>query len=502
MQRIEQEYTKSEYTKRSMNFDDQMRQEWSVGAAIHCARRWVGRGTRCHSIRLEDVCPSPPIIGRNELLPLPILPFSVGEIYQVVRFSVLILCILASFLFFPLTASAHVSASSGHITGQLLDGTKNNTPLAGQQVTLQEAQGANAKDVSTVTTDVHGDYSFSNLSTDKTINYAVYMSYQGAQYLSALVALDTASTQKVNLTVYEATKSTAKIAVLLDTILMHQPDPQTGLMNVSEILSFRNLDSHTYVGSFDTSKGKPNTLRFSLPGNAKNVTLGTGFDGYQTVQVDLGFATNATLPPGITQFSFSYQIPYTAAAYNFRYVVVYPTLQLSLLVPPTLQVDPGFMSSAGITNSGDHPYRLFQSSDLLANDEVHVTLEGLTAPTTNSSTPVLNTNTIWLIVGGIVLLAIIAIVGFLSSFNRRKKRAETRKRSKGKSTTSVTAKDTKKEVIPTTPKDKKEALLQELLTLDKSYESGKLSKAVYNDRRAKTKARLRSLLSEQEAARR
>ncbi len=503
MQRIEQEYTKIEYTKCLMNFDNQIQQRWSVGAAIHCAQRWGRwRGNSSVTIFLPNVNPPQPIFGRNELLPLPMLPFSVVKIRQVVRSSIFILCILASFLLFPFTASAHMLAGSGHITGQLLDGTKNNVPLAGQQVTLQEAQGANARDVSTVTTDAHGNYSFANLATNKTINYAVYMQYQGAQYVSNLVALDTNPTQKVNLTVYEATKSTAKIAVLQDTILMHQPDAQTGLMTVSEILSFRNLDSHTYVGSFDTSKGKPNTLRFSLPGNAKNVTLGTGFDGYQTVQVDLGFATNAALPPGITQFSFSYQIAYSAAAYNFRYVVVYPTLQLSLLVPPSLQVDPGFMSSDGITNSGDHPYRLFKSSDLLSNDEVHVTLEGLQTATTNSPTQLLNTNTIWLIVGGIVLLAIIAIVGFLSSFNRRKKKGVTHKRNKGKSASSVTAKNIKKEAIPATPRDKKEVLLQELLTLDKAFESGKLSKAVYTDRRAKTKARLRSLLSEQEAARR
>jgi len=481
MQRIEQEHTKFEYTnvRRGHN---------SLRSGSH-TRMMEGMETLIQSFHL---CAWER--GRNELWPL-----------QVVRSSMVILCILGSFLLFPLSASAHTLAGSGHVTGQLLDGTKNNAPLAGQQVTLQEAQGANAQDVSTVTTDAHGGYSFSNLATDKTINYAVYMRYQGAQYVSDLVALDTNPTQHLNLTVYEATKSTAKIAILQDTILMHSPDVQKSVMNVSEILSFRNLDSHTYVGAFDTSKGKPNTLRFSLPGNAKNVTLGTGFDGYQTIQVDLGFATDAALPPGITQFSFSYQIPYSAAAYNFRYVIVYPTLQLSLLVPPTLQVDPGFMASAGITNSGDHPYRLFKSSDLLTNDEVHVTLEGLSTTTTTSPTQLLNTNTIWLVVGGVILLAIIAIVGYLASFNRRKKTVA--KRSKSKSTSSITktAKNTrgqKEPVVPATPKDKKEALLQELLTLDKSFESGKLSKAVYNDRRAKTKARLRSLLNEQEAARR
>ena len=417
---------------------------------------------------------------------------------------IIFFCILASFFLFPLTASAHTFAGSGHITGQLLDATKNNVPLVGKQVTLQEAQGASAKDVSTVTTDAHGGYSFTNLATDKTINYALYIRFQGAQYVSDLIALDSNPTQKLNLSVYEATTSIAKIAVLQDTILMHQPDVQKGVINVSEILSFRNLDSRTYVGSFDTSKGKPNALRFSLPGSAKNVTVGTGFDGYTTAQVDLGFATDAALPPGITQFSFSYQIPYSAATYDFRYVIVYPTLQLSVLIPPTLQVDPGFMASDGITNSGDHPYRLFKSSDLITNDEIHLTLEGLSTTKTDAITPLFNTNIIWLVVGGIVLLAIMAIVGYLFMFNRRKKTVVTRKQGKGKSTSSapVLANSTKKEPIPATPKDKKEVLLQELLSLDKAFESGKLSKAVYNDRRAKTKARLRSLLSEQEAARR
>jgi hypothetical protein len=41
-----------------------------------------------------------------------------------------------------------------------------------------------------------------------------------------------------------------------------------------------------------------------------------------------------------------------------------------------------------------------------------------------------------------------------------------------------------------------------LLALDKEFEAGKLKKAVYQERRAKTKARLRTLMSEQETAKR
>ena len=51
-------------------------------------------------------------------------------------------------------------------------------------------------------------------------------------------------------------------------------------------------------------------------------------------------------------------------------------------------------------------------------------------------------------------------------------------------------------VPPKTDKTAEQALLQELLDLDKAFEGGKITKAAYQERRAKTKARLRALMSE------
>src|SRR5437879_8589404 len=118
---------------------------------------------------------------------------------------------------FPIP-SAH-AASTGRIFGQLLNGTHKNAPVAGQSVTLQMAQGNTAKDLTSVTTDAQGSYVFPNLATDKTISYALYIRYQGAQYSSAIVTLDTKPAQQLNLTVYDATNSTANIAVVRATLL-------------------------------------------------------------------------------------------------------------------------------------------------------------------------------------------------------------------------------------------------------------------------------------------
>src|SRR6266480_3401897 len=274
---------------------------------------------------------------------------------------------------------ANAAGKTGHIYGQLLDGSNKNAPVAGAHVTLQMAQGDNARDVSSVTTDAHGSFSFADLSTGKSISYAVYSRYQRAQYTSAIISLDTKPAQQLNLTVYQATKSIANIAIVRATILLRQPDAQKGIIPVSELFIFRNLDNRTYVGSLDASNGKPNALRFSLPHTARNVSLGKGFDGYTAIQVDSGFASNAAIPPGDSQFAFSFDMPYTASSYDFNYTVVYPTVILTFLVSSGIQASSDTLTSQGPITSEQQTYNLLQAKTLLANKEVHVQLDGLSA---------------------------------------------------------------------------------------------------------------------------
>src|SRR6266699_4439349 len=130
------------------------------------------------------------------------------------RLLALPLFISLALLLFPLPSSAHAAAGTGRIYGQLLDGTKRNAPLADQSITLQMAQGDTSRDLTSVATDAHGTFSFSGLNTDKTINYALYMLYQGAQYYTDLIDLSTKHIQQINLTVYDATASIANIAIV------------------------------------------------------------------------------------------------------------------------------------------------------------------------------------------------------------------------------------------------------------------------------------------------
>ncbi|HLI89778.1 MAG TPA: carboxypeptidase-like regulatory domain-containing protein [Ktedonobacteraceae bacterium] len=406
--------------------------------------------------------------------------------------------IMALLSFAP--ASAHsIAGGNGRIYGQLLDGSRKNAPLAGQSVTLQMARGNSAQDLRTTTTDAQGMYNFTNLATDQTINYAVYINYQGAQYVSNIVALNSKPVQQVNLTVYESTSDTSKIAIVQATLLVNAPDARLGTFTVSEFFSFQNLNTRTFVGSLDASKGRPHALFFSLPKGARNIVLGKGFDGYRSLQADSGFATNAAIVPGDNEFAFSFEVPYTTTNYDFAYTAMYPTVALSFMVPPDIHASSGTLLSQGIVNVDQHSYQVFKGSGLLSNQQVHLQLSDLPAPASSSSSQApAGTINPWLIVILLVMLAVLGLTWFLyRSYQQpatRKGSAPAKSRQQGKGASEAEQKDAQ------ATEGRRQALLRELLALDKAFEAGKVKKGSYEQQRARLKARLRSLMSEQETA--
>ncbi|MDQ6645344.1 MAG: carboxypeptidase-like regulatory domain-containing protein [Chloroflexota bacterium] len=412
--------------------------------------------------------------------------------------------------YFTLVCSSvpvYAASGTGRIYGQLLHGSHKNAPVAGERVTLQMAQGNNAMDLSSAITDAHGSYSFANLATAKATSYAVYINYQGAQYTSAIISLVTKAVQQVNLTVYEATTSTANIAIVRATILLHTPDAQKGIISVSELFIFRNLDNRAYVGSLNASQGKPNALRFSLPHTASKVVLGKGFDGYNAIQVNNGFASDAAVLPGDSQFAFTFDMPYSASEYDFDYTAVYPTVLMTFLAPPEIHASSDTLSSQGPITSDQHTYTLFEGKALLADKVVHVQLAGLPTSQVVSDAPATTTSTggvPWLVVALLIMVGILSVTGVIYRSVRRQAASMSNKnKSYGKQKTKQQVQgqvQRQHKVAPVKSPNKagesEQALLQELLELDKTYEAATMKKAVYQERRAKIKAQLRALMSE------
>jgi hypothetical protein len=179
---------------------------------------------------------------------------------------------------------------------------------------------------------------------------------------------------------------------------------------------------------------------------------------------------------------------------------MYPTVDLSMMVPPQLHASSSVLISQGTITAQDQPYQLLHTTKLLQNQEVRLSLEGLPVSTASSAPAQLNTTTIWLIAGVLLLLAVLFVTWFF--FRSARLQAATRSRKGSKQSGSKKATTGVKVRSEATPKEQRQVLLEELLELDKAFGAGKLKKSVYQERRAKTKARLRTLMSEQEAAKR
>lgn len=375
------------------------------------------------------------------------------------------------------------------ISGVVVNGTHNNTPLADQQVTLQDVSGDNPRDIALSTSDVNGRFSFEHISDTDSAIYRVTTSFQGGYFTSAPLPLAQIPSGGLTLSVYDVSHSAATLRILSATALFREPRPVNGLIGVAELFTFQNESATAFVGTTDPVDGQPmGLLRFALPAGATNITLGKGFDGAQAAQVPAGFGANATVPPGQTQFAFVFDLPYTGTSYTFPLKVVYPAEKLTALIPQDITVQPVDFSDKGpITTSGSQ-YHLLEHGALDANAQAQLSLDGLPKPGTPAT---LDTRLLTIFAGLLaLLLALLAGLyirrGDLAAVFGLAPVAPTKRRTKSRAASPH--------------EEERTALLRQLLTLEQARAKGKLDAEAYRREEATTRDRLKALLIQTDAA--
>ena len=126
---------------------------------------------------------------------------------------------------------------------------------------------------------------------------------------------------------------------------------------------------------------------------------------------------------------------------TFRYDVIYPTVQLSLMVPTEIHATSSALSSQGVQIANQHPYLILQGQKLLNGKEVQAQLEGLpyAKPVTPASNSV-STTTLWIVVGLLVMFAILGVTWFL--YRSRSRQAPAKRGNAGSASNGKAAKTT------------------------------------------------------------
>jgi hypothetical protein len=389
------------------------------------------------------------------------------------------------------TAAAQAAAASGAtLSGSVVNGTHGNAPVSGTQVVLQTyVSHASAQDSATVTTDAQGHFTFAGLDGSGATTYAVYTRFQGGTFASGAITFANGTVAPQTLTVYDATASDANVRVALTTLLLGAPDQRTGLIPVGEFVTFDNTGHTAYVPAVAPSGGQPmGLLRFWLPAGAKNLSVGAGFEGAQILQVNTGFATSATVPPGKSQFAFVFDLPYSSTQYLLDYKTEYPTAQVAVLAPVGTHTAGGdFVAQPSVTALGQQ-YDLYTHDNVAGSVHLHLQLLRLPMP---GERPDLDFTQLLALGGALALLLAL----LLALYVRRGDLAQALGLTPGSAVALAAASPPQSGGSVQEREAERKRLLKALLALENAHAAGSISTADYEARAGRTRATLRGLLA-------
>jgi 5-hydroxyisourate hydrolase-like protein (transthyretin family) len=358
--------------------------------------------------------------------------------------------------------------AAGTLAGQVQNATAGAPAPVGIPVTLHIVGEGDQVQRRDTTTDQDGRFSFSGLDVSAGLKYLPTVDYQGTLYFDRVVSLADQPEQTVAITVYEGTTTDQLIAFERSNLLVQNIAPNR--LDLMEMGSVANLGDRTYVGAEPAAGAARATLLVAVPPGAVDLAPQAGIRPTDLTSTPTGFALNSPILPGRHQLAFSYSLPYSSDRLIISKRLTYPAASFTLYLPDVgLQVNSPQLEAGGQTELGGQKFLQFSGQNLPRGTELWIELANL--PTSGSSA-VDRLTAPMLAVGGLALLAGVALVGCRrltvdppSAGGRVPARAEL---------------------------DRLQVLLT-LASLDERFDQGELDEAAYHREREAEKQRLRAL---------
>lgn len=255
----------------------------------------------------------------------------------------------------PSGALAQQSGEDHVIEGAIENGTGGIYDTSGLRVVLHTS-GAETANVET-TTDSEGRFRFGGVLPDPGVSYTVSTQYQGAIYATTT----NSATSTTTLTVYEATSDVETIEVANASLLLASVDKDTQTLWAFEIIAIANRTDRTYV----PGPSPMSLLRFALPDAAVDLQVDTDLLGADLLQVDLGFAMTAAVPPGRHDVMFAYSFPYSGRELELARSYPYGADAARVLVPyEVARLAAGGFASLDEVDVGGRIYQQLSASNV------------------------------------------------------------------------------------------------------------------------------------------
>lgn len=240
-----------------------------------------------------------------------------------------------------LTAPA-LGASSGTVSGTVINGTSGGVPPAGLEVSVVQLD-SNRKEVGrkSVRTDPQGRFATDAFQHDAQARYLIATTYLDVIY-SKLVEANLADEQPVEMKVFETTTDDTVIEVASDTITVVQGKDDE--MEVLQVVRVDNRSDRTFIGRPPASGEKGRlTVSLPLPAGAFDVSLSDTLSAKGAEASSEGMTTSEPVLPGESSYSYAYKVRVPRSGWQLRRPILYATSRIDLLIDDRLTTTaPGF----------------------------------------------------------------------------------------------------------------------------------------------------------------
>ena len=373
-----------------------------------------------------------------------------------------------------------IAAADGVISGTVVNGTADGSVPADVAVTLYFLRDGEIVEQRTQVTGSEGAYSFSDLPTDLMLGFVVVAAYMQIPYNTPeLNFTEGTAVQAPPLIVFEASQDASVVRVVTDVLIIAPGEESSGMLSVIEIVRLANDSDRTFLATGGAGAGAPmdRVLRFALPVDAQDLTMLSGLNAQNVVQIDRGFGVFMPLLPGEREVMFGYQLPYSGSTLSLTKRTVYPTDQFAILAREEyglrfnadqleVQADP----------IGDRRYLVGSTNSLAARAAVSVQIAGLPAPSIRVRLERLfdrardTQAALFLLLGVVLILPVLYAVYRMRGGLRRRATATA--------------------AVATAVPEAGEALLLEIAQLDDEFATGGIAAEKYRRLRAEKKQRL------------
>lgn len=366
------------------------------------------------------------------------------------------------FLAIPLTLfllslmALPAGAATGVIQGRVVNRTGGAKPVANISVTLTPYVNETEGQKVTVTTDAAGRFAFKGLPTSAGRSYVLQVKYKGGDYESPRITFKENETVKtLEMVVYEPTTDPSVIRAGMHHIIV---EVQEGALQIVELVVLVNQTDRTYIGATTLPDGRRETVRFSLPGGAREVQYLDGLMECCVIAKGDLLIDTMDVKPGTRQIAYGYMLPVTGSRASLERPLDVPTDTLEFLVPDIgVTVQSQQLASKGVLETSSGRYLRYSGRRLKPGDRITIVLEGLPVQARS-----------YRALAFALALAILSAV-LVYPLLRRRSQAE-------------------KATIQ--GEERRLALLREIADLDDRFEAGELAEEEYRTLRAQRKAEL------------